>query len=68
MGRHQYLPNGDLLVLESLFGSVTEFAPDGALVWQYVQPLDDKWAAIIGEAERYPPDFFKVSNWSCPGN
>ncbi len=65
-GNHQYLPNGDILVVEALAGNVMEFAPDGALVWQYVQKIDEETAAWISEAHRYPPDYFTVTDWACP--
>jgi len=65
-GRHQYLPNGDMLVIEPLFGNVMEFAQDGKIVWQYVAPVDDKRAAIITEAQRFAPGYFTVADWSCP--
>lgn len=66
MGAHQTLPNGNMLIAESAYGRVFEMAPDGEIVWQFVEQIDETHAALVPFAQRYPPDFFQVSDWRCP--
>lgn len=66
MGAHQGLPNGNRLIIESIKGRVIEVAPDGTVVWKYIRRWDDEYAALITLAERVPPDFFTIEDWSCP--
>jgi len=66
MGTHQHLPNGNLLITESMRGRVFEVAPDGAVVWEVVEAFDERHSAVIEEAIRYPAGYFDVSDWSCP--
>jgi hypothetical protein len=40
MGKHQWLPNGNLLVTEARWGRVFELTPDGKLAWEYNNVLD----------------------------
>jgi hypothetical protein len=40
-GSAQRLANGNTLVGESTSGRILEIAPDGAIVWEYVHPLQD---------------------------
>ncbi len=67
MGAHQSLPNNNMLITESAYGRVFEMAPDGGIVWQFVEQIDETHAALIPLAQRYAPDFFQVSDWRCPG-
>ncbi len=65
MGKHQALPNGNLLVTESVAGRVMEVAPNGDIVWQYVNRYDDERTALITSALRYPQDHFNFLGTSC---
>jgi hypothetical protein len=65
MGAHQHLDNGNLLITESMQGRVFEVNARSKIVWEYVQPFNDEYAAIIEEAIRFNYDYFKVKNWSC---
>ncbi|MBI1252011.1 MAG: hypothetical protein GC189_11115 [Alphaproteobacteria bacterium] len=65
MGRHQYLPNGNILVAEPLGGSALEFNPDGRIVWRYTQLLDDGRGMVLSEAQRFPEGYFTVTDWRC---
>lgn len=65
LGTHQRLPNGNWLINESRAGRVFEVNPAGDIVWQFIQPYDDKYAALIEVAERYDRDYFSVSDWQC---
>lgn len=56
MGKHQWLPNGNLLITESMRGRAFEIDRDGELVWQYVNALDDRTIGIVEEVQRLPLD------------
>jgi hypothetical protein len=60
MGKHQWLPNGNLLIVESKKGRAFEIDSGGALVWEYFQLVDKGRLALLTEAERLPP-FFTAS-------
>lgn len=65
MGSHQLLPNGNRLITESMYGRVFEIDNRGNIVWEYIKPYDDSYAAIIETAIRYDKDYFSVRDWSC---
>lgn len=60
-GGVQRLANGDTLISESTSGRMLEVTPDGAIVWEYVQPISDtedrgKIVAALGlGVARYDP-------------
>lgn len=53
------LPNGNTLITESSGGRILEVAPDGEIVWEYVNPvrggLEDERIPVICKAQRLPP-------------
>jgi hypothetical protein len=55
MGKHQYLPGGNVLVVESVSGRVIEIDRAGRIVWQYVNLVKDGVAGSIADAVRLPP-------------
>jgi hypothetical protein len=57
MGKHQWLPNGNLLITESVEGRAFEIDPDGALVWEYFNIVDRGRLALLTEAHRLPSIF-----------
>jgi hypothetical protein len=65
-GRHQNLDNGNTLIVESRAGRVIEVNPAGDIVWKYINRYDTDNIALINDAARYPPGYFKVTDWSCP--
>lgn len=65
-GKHQELPGGNVLVTEAKSGRVFEAAPDGSIVWEFINRYDEANVAVISEATRYPEDYFRVRDWSCP--
>ncbi|MEZ5290889.1 MAG: arylsulfotransferase family protein [Vicinamibacterales bacterium] len=67
-GKHEWLSNGDLLIVEANAGRVFEVAPDGEVVWDYVNRYDDRDVAVVYQARRYAEDYFTVSDWSCPAD
>jgi hypothetical protein len=57
MGRHQWLPNGNLLITESMQGRAFEVDPEGQLVWEYFHVVDKGRLALLTEAHRLPAFF-----------
>lgn len=65
-GEHVYLPNSNILISESMAGRIFEVAPDGRIVWQYVNAFDAK--RVVGETHAYArlaPEFIGRVDWSC---
>ena len=60
MGKHQWLPNGNLLITESKSGRGFEINRQGELVWQYINYVDQDIVGIIGKAERLPPEYTQL--------
>lgn len=54
MGKHQWLPNGNLLITEAVQGRAFEIDRQGAIVWEYVNLVEDGYVGVIGEAQRLP--------------
>lgn len=65
MGKHQYLPNGNILMSQPTYGRALEVASDGTLVWEYINRYSPEQVALLTEATRYPKSYFNVSDWSC---
>jgi hypothetical protein len=57
-GKHQMLPNGNVLVTDAEQGRVFEAAPDGGLVWERDMGWDADRNMIVTEARHLPPDFY----------
>jgi hypothetical protein len=60
-GANQRLPNGNTLIVESDNGRAFEVTPDGATVWEYVNPHrageNAELIAALLDVVRLPPDF-----------
>jgi hypothetical protein len=60
-GSNQRLPNGNTLITESDRGKAFEVAPDGTIVWKYINPAqagdDREFIASLFEVVRLPADF-----------
>jgi hypothetical protein len=54
MGKHQWLPNGNLLITESMRGRAFEIDRDGRVVWEYVNLVGAGYAALMEEVQRLP--------------
>ncbi len=65
-GKQEFLPNGNILIVEAQSGRVVEITRQGDPVWEYVNRFDDSRIAFISNARRYPPGYFEVTDWSCP--
>lgn len=68
LGTAQRLANGNTLATESEHGRALEIAPDGAVVWTYVNPdrseRDPTLVATLLEVERLPPNV--ADGWLPP--
>lgn len=53
-GKHQWLPNGNLLVTESRAGRAFEINPAGKIVWEYVNYVDEGIVGLLNEVQRIP--------------
>lgn len=60
MGKHQWLPNGNLLITESMNGRAFEINKDGDIVWQYVNVIDDKQRGLLEEVQRLPAHYRSI--------
>ena len=60
MGKHQWQPNGNLLITESMSGRGLEIDPQGNLVWEYINYVDRGIVGIVGEVQRLPPEYTEV--------
>lgn len=62
MGKHQWLPNGNVLVVESVRGRAFEIDSDGEIVWEFVNYIDDESLGVedgevvglVEEVQRLP--------------
>ncbi len=66
MGKHQYLPNGNVLVTEATAGRAFEITPDGRTVWAFVNRFDTERTAWISQATRYPASYATFAAAACP--
>ena len=60
MGKHQWQPNGNLLITESLSGRGFEIDRQGKLVWEYMNYVDDGVVGVVGEVQRLPPEYTQL--------
>ncbi|WP_166462005.1 arylsulfotransferase family protein [Paracoccus alkanivorans] len=68
-GKHQILPDGNILLTEAEGGRVLEVSADGKLLWDRHMKWDAEQNVIITEARYVPGDFFENGVPSCnPGH
>lgn len=65
MGKHQWLPNGNILITEAMDGRAFEVTREGEIVWSYINRWDEDEAVEITEATRYPTSYMKLSTEQC---
>ncbi len=57
-GKHQHLPNGNILITESVPGRVFEINANGKVVWNWIMPRwNKKYISSIQEGTRYSWEF-----------
>ncbi|WP_390913742.1 arylsulfotransferase family protein [Pseudosulfitobacter sp. SM2401] len=64
-GKHQYLPNGNLLLTNAEHGRVLEVGPEGRIVWTRDMVWDANSNLIITEARHIPKSFFEQGVPRC---
>lgn len=60
MGKHQWLPNGNLLITETRGGRAFEVDSQGEIVWQLLNRVDATDIGALGEAQRISGHFTTV--------
>ena len=64
-GKHQRLPNGDILITETDAGRAFEVDQKGEIVWSYLNKFDEDEVGWLMSADRYPPSYADIGK-SCP--
>lgn len=54
LGKHQWLPNGNLLITDSWSGRGFEINQEKEIVWEYTNYVDDGYIRVITEVQRLP--------------
>lgn len=57
MGKHQWLPNGNLLLTEAVKGRALEISPAGEAVWEFVNYVGRDNVGLMSEVQRIPGSF-----------
>jgi hypothetical protein len=65
MGKHQYLPNGNILITQSEAGRAFEIDGNGEIVWEYINRYSKDQIAIIEQADRYPASYGTFTQKGC---
>ena len=53
-GKHQWLPNGNLLITESHMGRAFEINQAGEIVWEYINYVDEGIVGTVYQVQRLP--------------
>lgn len=53
-GKHQYLPNGNILISETRRGRGFEIDSQGELVWEYINQIGENEIGYVVEVQRVP--------------
>lgn len=64
-GKHQTLPNGNMLLTEAEHGRILEVNAAGQVVWTHDMVWDDDSNLIVTEARHIPETFFENGVPSC---
>jgi hypothetical protein len=69
LGKHQWLPNGNLLITESMKGRAFEIDKNGNIVWEFINLVGNGYVGVVEEAHRLPTkysrDFFYEMLQEC---
>ncbi|WP_019503494.1 arylsulfotransferase family protein [Pleurocapsa sp. PCC 7319] len=60
MGKHQWQPNGNLLITESMSGRGFEVDRQGNVVWEYVNYVEPGIVGVVGEVQRLSPEYTEL--------
>jgi Arylsulfotransferase (ASST) len=64
-GKHEILPNGNILIAETDGGRAFEVTAAGKVVWEFVNGWNATHVGWVLGAERYPPDYAAIPGISC---
>ena len=64
-GSHELLEGGNILISEFDAGRVLEVTPEGEVVWEYVNKVDDATVGEITNSEVYPEGYFETDMGAC---
>jgi hypothetical protein len=65
-GKWQQLPNGNMLLTESMAGRVVEVTPDGRTAWEWVQEsYNGTQVPVVTKGTRYDLRKSEVAKWPC---
>ncbi len=67
MGKHQWLPNGNLLITESREGRAFEINHRGEVVWEYINYVDRGVVGYVSEVQRLPLGYRRLFGNSGSG-
>lgn len=62
MGKHQWQPNGNLLITESMSGRGFEVDRQGKIVWEYINYVDRSIVGVVSEVQRLPLEYTQLFN------
>lgn len=69
MGNHQLLPNGNMLLTESISGRVIEIDPSGKIVWEYFNLVGNGRVGLVDDAlllsRKFDEEFFAKAASAC---
>ena len=60
MGRHQWLPNGNLLITESTAGRAFEINRQGEVVWEHIAYVGNKVVGLVDDVQRLPLEYGRL--------
>lgn len=60
MGKHEWQPNGNLLITDSMSGRGFEVNQQGEIVWQYINYVDEGIVGIVEEFQRLPAEYNRL--------
>ena len=67
MGKHQWLPNGNLLITESRQGRAFEVNPQGEIVWECFNYVDRGVVGLVEEVQRLPLAYARLFRGGASG-
>jgi hypothetical protein len=60
MGKNQWLPNGNLLLVEATRGRGFEINPRGEVVWEYINSVGQGLVGFVEEVQRLPGEYARL--------
>ena len=64
MGKHQWLPNGNLLITSSREGRAFEINANGDIVWEYYNDIEKGIIGLLEEVQRIPIELQSIFGYT----